>query len=54
MKYSPINPADVYFCKGINKINKIGIYGIRKQLPAPVGFEGVGTIIDSSDHKLIN
>ena len=40
--------------KVIINILKIGIYGIRKQLPAPVGFEGVGTVIDSSDHKLIN
>lgn len=29
-----------------------GIYGVRKILPSPVGFEGVG-IIESADDKKI-
>lgn len=41
MKFSPINPADIYFTKGM--------YGILKKLPVVAGMEGVGTIEQFSD-----
>ena len=34
MKYSPINPSDVYF--------GLGVYGYKPKLPKSIGFEGVG------------
>lgn len=27
---------------------------MRKDLPAPVGFEGVGTVVDCQDRSLLN
>jgi len=46
VRYAPIHPSDVFYCKGI--------YGVRKDLPAPVGFEGVGTVVDCQDRSLLN
>lgn len=40
MLYSPINPADMYFCKGM--------YEDKKQLPSSPGFEGVGIVEEVS------
>ena len=34
MRYAPINTSDIYFSKGV--------YGIKKPLPAIIGFEGSG------------
>lgn len=47
MQYSPVNPSDLYFVKGI--------YGDRKPLPVTPGFEGVGLVEswggDTSRHR---
>lgn len=45
MKYAPINPSDLNFY--------IGSYGILKELPVTMGFEGSGVVIDSEDKELI-
>lgn len=45
MHFSPINPSDVYYVKGL--------YGLRKPLPTIGGFEGCGVIADSYDKNLI-
>ena len=37
VKFAPINPSDLYFYKGV--------YGIKPELPAIVGFECVGEVI---------
>lgn len=37
MKYSPVNPSDLYFLKGI--------YGDKKTLPVIPGFEGLFIVI---------
>lgn len=43
VKYAPINPADIYFA--------FGVYGIKPTLPATIGMEGSGTIVDSLNQK---
>ncbi|KRX08554.1 GroES (chaperonin 10)-like protein [Pseudocohnilembus persalinus] len=40
MAFAPVNPSDIYFAKGV--------YGIKKKLPAILGFEGSGKIIQSN------
>ncbi|MEZ6045118.1 MAG: alcohol dehydrogenase catalytic domain-containing protein [Planctomycetaceae bacterium] len=42
--YSPINPSDLMFIRGA--------YGIKPELPATPGFEGVG-IVESSGGGLL-
>lgn len=39
MYHAPINPSDIYFANGV--------YGERKALPAVIGFEGCGKIVDA-------
>lgn len=34
MKHAAINPSDIHYSRGV--------YGIKKELPAILGFEGVG------------
>ncbi len=36
MKYAPCNPSDIAFMQGV--------YGVRKNMPAVLGFEGAGTV----------
>ena len=42
INFSPINPSDLYM--------GLGVYGYRPKLPSILGFEGVGTIIESDNH----
>lgn len=41
MHYAPLNPSDINFY--------MGSYGIKKKLPAIMGFEGSGVIIGGQD-----
>lgn len=45
MHYSPINPSDVFYVKGL--------YGLRKPLPTIGGFEGCGIIEAAKESQLI-
>lgn len=45
MHYAPINPSDLNFFTGT--------YGVRKNLPATMGFEGSGIVDQSGDKTLI-
>src|SRR5262245_33323085 len=40
MLAAPLNPADFLLMRGL--------YGIRPQLPAPLGAEGVGRVVDGA------
>lgn len=40
-KYAPINPMDVYYT--------MGYYGLDKSLPATVGFEGSGVVVEAGE-----
>lgn len=44
MLKAPVNPADMYFMKGI--------YGDKKKLPCIPGFEGVGEVIEGPEALL--
>ena len=44
MSYAPVNPSDIYFSKGV--------YGIRKNLPTIIGFEGSGYLYDTQNDQL--
>ncbi|KAL4500485.1 hypothetical protein ABPG72_003436 [Tetrahymena utriculariae] len=45
MSYTPINPSDIYYVKGL--------YGLRKPLPTVGGFEGCGIIAEANDKALV-
>ena len=46
MSYAPLNPADLSFV--------FGTYGIKRQLPTSVGFEGSGIILKAEDPKMVD
>ena len=45
MHSAPINPSDLNFFTGT--------YGVKKELPAVMGFEGSGVVAESSDSELL-